>query len=155
VTALGRRVVGVDLGARRIGLACTDLSGVLASPLRTIERGASTADDHRTIVEAACEAGAATLVVGVPRSLSGGLGPAARQVLEEIDDLRQAALPAGIEVDTYDERFTTMIATRRLRDAGRAGRRATSRRRKGGEVDAAAAAEILQGWLDAQGATPA
>ena len=79
-------VLGVDLGERRIGLAVTDPSGVLASPHDTLERAVGRVDDdHRAIVAAAADVGATRIVVGLPRSLSGKLGPAARSVLDEVD----------------------------------------------------------------------
>lgn len=141
------RVLGVDLGERRIGLAVTDPSGVLASPHATLERAAEPADDHRAIVATATELGAHRIVVGLPRSLSGGLGPAARKVLDEVAAITEVARAAGIEVDTYDERFSTMIAQRNLRAATpRRNQRQRARRER---IDASAAAVILQSWLDA------
>jgi len=131
------RVLGVDLGSRRIGLAVSDASGTLAIPLRVLERGRERRADHEAIVEVARTEGATRIVVGLPRSLSGTTGPAARAVTEEVDELRTVAGP-DLPVELHDERFTTVVATRRLRDAGR-GR--TS-------LDAAAAAEILQSYLD-------
>jgi len=142
------RVLGVDLGSRRIGLAASDPSGVLASPHSTLERAASLADDHRAIVGVARELGAARIVVGLPRSLDGGMGPAARSALDEIEALSELARAEDVEVDTYDERFTTMIAQRNLRDANpRRGKRRAAQR---DDIDAAAAAVILQSWLDAR-----
>ena len=78
---------------------------------------------------------------------TGELGPAARSVLDEIEALRALARAEDVEVDTYDERFTTMIAQRNLRDANprRSKRRAAQR----DDIDASAAAVILQSWLDA------
>ncbi len=106
------------------------------------------ADDHRAIVAAAREVGADRIVVGLPRSLSGALGPAARAALDEIEALAAAARAEAIEVDTYDERFTTMIAQRDLRDANP--RRKQRQRAQREQVDAVAAAVILQSWLDAR-----
>ena len=142
------RVLGVDLGERRIGLALTDPSGVLASPHATLTRAAEPADDHRAIVDVAVEVGAQQIVVGLPRSLSGELGRAARSVLDEVAALGELARAADIEVDTYDERFTTMIAQQQLRDA--TPRRSKRRRAQRESIDASAAAVILQSWLDAR-----
>ena len=142
------RVLGVDLGSRRIGLAATDPSGVLASPYDTLQRAGDVADDHRAIVAAAREVGADRIVVGLPRSLSGELGAAARSALAEVEALTEVARAEAIEVDTYDERFTTMIATIALRDANP--RRNKRRRARREQVDAAAAAVILQSWVDAR-----
>ena len=147
MTAGPGRVLGVDLGSRRIGLAATDPSGVLASPYDTLQRAGDVADDHRAIVAAAREVGACRIVVGLPRSLSGELGAAARSALAEIEALTEVARADAIEVDTYDERFTTMIAQHALRDANP--RRNKRRRAQREQVDAAAAAVILQSWVDA------
>jgi putative Holliday junction resolvase len=148
VTRPDRRGLGVDLGERRIGLAATDPSGVLASPHATLQRAADRADDHRAIVAAATEVDATCIVVGLPRSLDGTLGPAARSVLEEVAALTEVARAAGIEVDTYDERFSTMIAQRNLRAA--TPRRTKRRKAQRESIDASAAAVILQSWLDAR-----
>jgi putative Holliday junction resolvase len=142
------RVLGVDLGERRIGLAVTDPSGVLASPHATLARATTLVDDHRAIVAAATEVGATRIVVGLPRSLDGKLGPAARAVLGEVEAIAEVARASGIEVDTYDERFSTMIAQRNLRDA--TPRRSKRRQAQRESIDASAAAVILQSWLDAR-----
>ena len=142
------RVLGVDLGERRIGLAASDPSGVLASPYDTLERLAERADDHRAIVDAAVAIGASHIVIGLPRSLSGDLGPAARSVLDEVEAITAVARAVGIEVDTYDERFSTMIAQRNLRAA--TPRRSKRQRAQRERIDASAAAVILQSWLDAR-----
>ena len=146
----GQRCLGVDLGERRIGLAVTDPSGVLASPHATLERGADPDDDHRSIVAAALELDATRIVVGLPRSLSGDLGPAARSVLDEVAAITEMARASGIEVDTYDERFSTMIAQRNLRAA--TPRRSKRQRAQRERIDASAAAVILQSWLDSRAA---
>ncbi|MDQ1431593.1 MAG: putative pre6S rRNA nuclease [Actinomycetota bacterium] len=148
MTARPGRVLGVDLGSRRIGLAATDASGTLASPYDTLARSGDVADDHRAIVAAARDVGADRIVVGLPRSLSGELGAAARAALTEIEVLTEVARAEAIEVDTYDERFTTMIAQHALRDAHP--RRHKRRRAQREQVDAAAAAVILQSWVDAR-----
>jgi len=138
------RALGVDLGSRRIGLATSDPSGVLASPLRVLLRAGDVADDHAAIVAAALEIEAGTIVVGLPISLDGRRGPAARSVLAEVDALRELARPSGLEVDTYDERFSTVTAEQGLRDAKVKGSKRRAR------IDAAAATVILQSWLEAQ-----
>ncbi|HMG26325.1 MAG TPA: Holliday junction resolvase RuvX [Acidimicrobiia bacterium] len=137
------RVLGVDLGSRRIGLALSDPDGRVATPHAVIERSGDPAADRRTILAHAREAGASWVVVGLPLSLSGDVGPAARAVLGEVDALR--ALAGGeLTVETHDERLTTVIAERGMR-AARASRGA--RRRK---VDASAAAVMLQSYLEAR-----
>ncbi len=131
------RALGIDLGERRIGLALS--SGSVASPLETIERSGDPAVDHRAILAVAAEWEVDTLVVGLPLSLDGSEGPAARSVRSEIADLAAAT---SLTVVPYDERLTTVTATRLLREGEVPGR---SRRRM---VDQVAAAVMLQAWLD-------
>ncbi len=139
------RVLGVDLGNRRIGLALSDELGVIAGPHGTINRSGDPTIDHRAILEAASNAGAQRVVVGLPLSLSGQLGPAARMTLEEVEDLSALAALAHppIEVETYDERFTTVTAQAALAEA----KVKRGERRK--IVDKVAAAVMLQAYLDA------
>ena len=139
------RAVGVDLGSRRIGLALSDPSGVVATPHAVLVRAPDPGDDHRAIVALAREVGAPTIVVGLPLSLSGAVGPAARAVLAEVDALRAEAAAAGIEVVVHDERLTTGTAEGALREARM---RRDARRRV---VDKVAAAVMLQSWLEAGG----
>jgi putative holliday junction resolvase len=137
------RVLGVDLGSRRIGLALSDPGGRVATPHGVIERSGDAAADRRTILAHAREAGASRVVVGLPLSLSGDVGPAARAVLGEVEALR--ALAAGeVTVETHDERLTTVIAERGMRDA-RVPRRARRR-----TVDPAAATVMLQSYLESR-----
>ena len=139
------RVLGVDLGARRIGLALSDPLGVLAGPLEVLERTGDRAADHARILRAAVENEAAVIVVGVPLTLSTGRpGPAARATLEEVAELaeRAAATDPPVAVETHDERLTTVTAQRSLATGGV---RAKDRRSK---VDKVAAAVMLQAWLD-------
>jgi putative Holliday junction resolvase len=137
------RVLGVDLGTKRIGLAATDESNTLASPLDVLSRADDRDDDLLAILGAAHSIGAKRIVVGLPVSLDGKHGPAARAVLDQVGKLRWLARPESITVETYDERFTTVIAEQNIAEAKvRKGRR----RRL---VDAAAATVILQGWLEA------
>jgi len=135
------RVLGVDLGSRRIGLALSDPGRTIASPLGVLHRAKAQVDDHHAIVAAARENEAVAIVVGLPISLSGALGPAARAALAEIEALRAVA-GVGLPVEPYDERLTTVTAERSLREArlGRDARRAV--------VDKVAAAVMLQAWLE-------
>lgn len=136
-------MLGVDLGSRRIGLAASDRSGTLASPLSVLERGDDPDQDRRAVVDAARAIGARRIVVGLPVGLSGRVGPAARAALDEIAAIRALA-GDDLPVDTYDERFTSVIAERGLMESrGR-------RRARRGTVDAAAAAVMLQSWLEAR-----
>jgi putative Holliday junction resolvase len=142
------RALGVDLGAQRIGLALSDPSRILATPLDTIKRTGDPAAERRAIVAAAQEHEAVVIVVGLPKSLSGKLGPAAQAALAETEALRELTRDLGIEVDTYDERFTTMIAHQGLHQAHPRKQRRQKAKRE--QVDAAAATVLLQSWLDAR-----
>jgi putative Holliday junction resolvase len=134
------RALGLDLGTRRIGVALSDSAGTLATPYEVVSRSGERARDHERIAALVAEVAAEVVVVGLPLSLDGSIGPAARNVLDETGELR-ARLAVGVV--TWDERLSTVEAERRLRDAGlngRGGRRV---------VDQVAATVILQSWLDA------
>lgn len=139
------RALGVDLGSRRIGVAISDGRGTLATPYEVVDRSGDRARDHRRLVELAVELGAERIVVGLPLSLDGSTGPAARAVLEEVESL---AATTSLPVETYDERLTTVSAERALREQGVSGRD----RRK--VVDKVAAAVLLQAWLDGRATRP-
>ena len=131
------RVVALDLGSARIGVAVSDPGGVLASPYEVVPRDERSHARLHAIVE---ETSAERVIVGLPLSLDGSHGPAARTVEAEVEELR-AVLPAPVEL--YDERFTTVTAHQAMAAAGK---RSKQRR---DSVDAAAAAVLLQSWLDA------
>jgi putative Holliday junction resolvase len=136
------RVAALDLGSRRIGVAYSDSGRTIASPWGTIERSGDAARDRAAIVDAVREIEASVVVVGLPLSLSGAAGPAARAALEEAEALRAAFEPLGVSVETADERFTTTEAQRALTASGRKGRAARQ------VIDSAAAMVLLQAWLD-------
>jgi putative Holliday junction resolvase len=136
------RVVALDLGARRIGVAYCDSRRTLASPWGKVERSGDPARDQAAVVAVIEEIGARTVVVGLPLSLSGASGPAARATQREVAALRQTLEPLGIAVETADERFTTVEAQRSLTAAGRKGRASRA------VIDSAAAMVLLQAWLD-------
>ncbi|MEX0665250.1 MAG: Holliday junction resolvase RuvX [Acidimicrobiia bacterium] len=135
------RVLGVDLGAVRIGLACSDRSGTLATPLSVLTRTGDPSRDHAAIVAVARAEGAEQIVVGMPVSLDGTDGPAARAARDEVDALAMRAGPE-LPVSVHDERFTTVGAERRLAAVG------VKRRARRKMIDAAAAAVMLQSWLE-------
>jgi putative Holliday junction resolvase len=137
-----RRVLGLDLGTRRIGVARSDAGRRLASPWRTIERSGDPERDRNVLVDAVREAEVGLVVVGLPLSLSGGRGPAARAAEAEAEALRARLEPIGVHVETADERLTTVEAERALRTAGKTGQAARR------VVDEAAATVLLQAWLD-------
>ncbi len=134
------RAIALDIGTRRIGVALSDSRGTVATPYEVVQRSGSHERDHRRIRELVDEAGADIVVVGLPLSLDGSLGPAARTVLAEVDELRATL---GVGVVTWDERLTTVEAERSLRVMGV---KKGNRRRV---VDQVAATVILQSWLDA------
>ena len=132
-------MVGIDLGERRIGVAVSDSAGTLASPRGTIERSGDPDADRAAMVAVVDEAGAGRVVVGLPLSMDARRGPAAQA---EADALADALAARAVAVETFDERLTTVSAARSLAHAGR------SRRRQRSRIDQAAAAVMLQAWLD-------
>lgn len=133
------RLLGLDLGTRRIGVAVSDSGCAVATGVTAIGRSGDRARDHAAVAALVEEYEAVGVVVGIPYSLSGGTGPAAVSALEEVGQLRAAL---GVEVDTVDERLTTVAAAGSLRATGRRGRSARD------VIDQTAAAVILQSWLD-------
>ncbi len=133
------RALGLDLGQRRVGVAVSDRSGTVASPLMVLQRSGSLAQDHRRIAELVFEEEAEIVVIGMPLSLSGAVGRAAQAARREADAL---ASVISVPVTTVDERLSTVTAERSLREAGVTG----SKRRQ--VVDKVAAAVFLQAWLD-------
>ena len=136
------RILGVDLGARRIGLAVSDPSGIIASPLGTIERSGDSHRDRVAIVAAANESEASIVVVGLPREMSGRMGPAAKAARAEVEALR--VLAPSLQFELVDERMTTVIAQRSLIDAG------VRRKARKQTVDKVAAAVILRSYLESR-----
>lgn len=135
------RLLGVDLGRVRIGIAVSDSAGVLASPRDFVARSGDEARDHAQIFAAARDEMCVGIVVGIPTSLTGKAGPAEMHVSEEIARMRTEA-GEEFEIVTHDERYTTTIAHQRYAEAGV---RARDRKRK---IDGAAAAIILQSYLE-------
>jgi len=132
------RYLGLDIGDRRIGVAMSDPSGILASPLAIIEREEdSSAID--AVVRIAKENGAGRVIVGLPRSLDGSLGTQAQKVMDFTDTLR-AALPVPVEF--RDERLTTVSARRGMKEA------MSKKARREMKDDAIAAAILLQSFLE-------
>jgi len=131
------RVLGLDLGSRRIGVAIS--SGTVATPHTVLERATDRDTDHAAIARLVEELEADRVVVGLPLSLDGKMGPAATAAAEEAGVLGDVL---GVPVETYDERLTTVTADRSLSSLGLRGQ---ARRRV---VDKVAAAVMLQAWLD-------
>ncbi len=138
--ALVKRVLGVDYGQARIGLAISDELGMLAHPLETVTAKPLDAATKR-IAQLAAEKGVEAVVVGLPRHMSGASGAAADEVNTFVGKLRPLL---SCKVIMWDERLTTTAAHRALRDAGKK-TRATR-----GVVVQVAAQMILQGYLDSR-----
>lgn len=137
-------MVGLDLGERRVGVAVSDSGGTVAVPHSTLVRTGDPAADRAAVVALVGELGAERVVVGLPLSMDGRRGRAARAAAAEADALSAELAGRAVVVETFDERLTTVTAERHLMTAGRRGR---ARRRV---VDQSAATVILQAWLDAR-----
>ena len=133
------RSVGVDLGSKRIGIAVSDSSGTIASPLVVIARGSSHSQDNKKIQEIINEYEAECVVVGMPLTLAGEVGPAARLAIDEIKEMTKSL---SVPVHSHDERLTTKTANESMIQSKM---NAQARRKI---VDKIAAAVMLQGWLD-------
>ena len=134
------RVLGIDPGSRRVGVALSDEIGLVATPFEVID----TATTHpvKRIGDLADQFEVETIVVGLPRSLSGEEGPAAAAARELGDGIASAT---GRNLVYWDERFTTIEAEKALLEAG------MTRKQRRDTTDKVAAAVMLQGYLDAQG----
>ncbi|MDO8364343.1 MAG: Holliday junction resolvase RuvX [Actinomycetota bacterium] len=137
------RALGIDLGSKRIGIAVSDSTGTIASPLTMVPRSGSVRRDHEVIRKLVVEEEAEMLVVGLPLNMNGTSGPAAKAAIAEAEAL---ATVVGVPVITFDERRTTVTADRALIEAGIS---AQARRKL---VDKVAAAVLLQHWLDSRAA---
>ena len=133
--------MGIDFGERRTGVALSDPTGTLASPFETIERRAGQRLPLKALEEIARAQGVVALVVGVPIDLAGEETEWTLRVRAAGEEL---ARRLGLPVEFVDERFTSVQAQRAVRSSGLPKR---ERERKD-RVDRAAAALILQGWLD-------
>ncbi len=132
------RTLGLDIGERWIGVALSDPLGILASPLTRVER----TDDEaavKAIADLVRKHDAKEVVAGLPYSLNGGVGPQAVRVRDFLQKLAQSLT---VPVQTSDERLSTVVATQGMIEAGK------SRESRKGKIDAAAAALILQWYLD-------
>ncbi|HEU4397119.1 MAG TPA: Holliday junction resolvase RuvX [Actinomycetota bacterium] len=135
------RVLAVDVGTRRLGVAVSDPTGTVASPLATVPRR-TPAEDAKAIAALAGEQAAATVVVGLPVTLAGREGAAAEAVRAWLGEL--AALLPALDFQLADERLSTVAAERALVGGG------VRRRARREVVDQVAASVFLQTWLDAR-----
>jgi putative Holliday junction resolvase len=134
---LQQRILGVDFGHARIGVAVSDELGLLAHPVETI--ATAKGNPAARVVEIAKEKNVAQIVVGVPRHMSGDVGESAADALAFVKQLQQLA---ACPVVTQDERLSTVAANRALRESGQ------KTRNTRGIVDQVAAQMILQTYLD-------
>jgi putative holliday junction resolvase len=138
---MSRRTLGVDPGEKRIGLAISDPTATIASPLRVIKH-VSRIIDAAAIAQIAAENECARIIVGQALDSDGNVGPAARHSARLAEAIRsQTQLP----VDLWDESGSTQAARSAAIALG------TSRRKRAGHLDEIAATVILQSYLDAQG----
>ena len=150
VERTSRRIIGIDLGDRRIGIALGDLAERTASPFTTLRRSKTVAEDARVLSRLAGEQDVEVLVVGLPLDMDGGEG---LQVVKTREWAEAVAAATGLQVRFRDERLTSERAERRIGTAGR-GRSggppsAAQRDAHRARIDREAAALILQDELDA------
>ncbi len=139
--ASGRRLLGLDLGTKTIGLALSDVNWTIATPLETIKRVKFT-PDVEALLGLAAKHDAGALVIGLPKNMDGTEGPRAQSTRSFVRNLLpKTALP----IVFWDERMSTAAVTRTLLEAD------ASRARRAELVDKMAAAYILQGFLDRLG----
>jgi len=134
------RVLGLDVGSKTIGVAASDELGLFAHPRTTLPR-VGLRGDVTAVADWVEREGAERVVVGLPLTLEGEIGPRAKRVLVSVEALRARL---AVPVETWDERFSTVAVERTLIEAD------LSRKKRKEVIDRGAAAFILQGWLDAQ-----
>ena len=136
------RLISLDVGEKRIGVALSDPTGTLATPLKTINsRGKSS--DVAEVLSLVAEYGVAEIIVGLPLELSGRVGTQARIVERFVRSLSKAS---PVPVTKIDERYSSVQAERMLRESGKQPSKDKA------SVDAAAAAVVLQAYLDTRAA---
>ena len=138
------RVLALDVGERRTGVAISDPTGTLARPLRSLNRG-SRGEDYAAIAALVAEYGVGVIVVGQPIGLDGTEGPQAQRMARYAEGM---AAQVPVEVILWDESLTTVTAEEIMRQTRSEKKR--RRARGNGELDSFAAAVILQSYLDSQ-----
>ena len=136
--------LGVDPGEVRVGVAASDPSGLLATPVETVARGRGDLSRLQALV---AQLDAREVVVGLPRSLSGREGPSAAKARAFAEALAAVLAADGVTVRLFDERLTTVSAEAVLRGRGRTGKQRRA------VVDQAAAVVVLQNALDTERGT--
>ena len=137
-----KRILSLDIGDRRIGVAMSDTLGILATPLTILDRK-SGEQDLDSIIDLVTKHDVGLIVAGLPRTLNGVIGPQAEKVQAFVEKLKQQT---DVPIDFRDERFTTVDAQRLMREA------ATKKKKGKMHDDAAAAAVLLQSYLDEKAA---
>ena len=130
----------MDVGRKRTGVAVSDPTGLLASPLAAITAEAAS-ERVQSVLTLSAEQEVGEIVVGMPLSLSGRKGPQAEWVARFVKEL---SARSAVPVTTFDERYTSVDAKRLLREAG------VKPSREKARVDSAAAAVLLQAYLDSK-----
>jgi putative Holliday junction resolvase len=135
-----KRVLGIDLGEARIGLAISDELGMLAHPLETIHVKEH-AEPLARIAEIVAREKIETIILGMPRNMNGTYGPASEKAKIFAEKLKEKTSCA---VKLWDERLTSVAAQKSLHESGRNVKQSRA------VIDQVAAQMILQGWLDSQ-----
>lgn len=133
------RIMGIDFGDSRIGVAVSDPLGWTAQGLDTIQWRGSTEQPAEKIRQLASQYQAEKIVIGLPKNMNGTIGPSGEKAIEFGNLLAELT---GLEVIRWDERLTTVAANRMMHEVG------MKTSKKKGSVDRIAAVLILQGYLD-------
>ncbi len=133
-------ILGIDYGRKRIGVAISDVGQGIASPLSTVDASGNT-PAVASIKSLAEKHGAGEIVVGLPRSMNGSLGPMARETMKFVEELRTSV---DVPVQTWDERLTTAQAEREMISAD------MTRAKRRQKLDKVAAQIMLQSYLDSR-----
>jgi putative holliday junction resolvase len=136
-----RRILGIDYGSRRVGLALSDPMGIIAQPIDAVKQSDRLIVDLRRIVE---REHVQVMVVGMPLNLKGQTAQTAQEVQLFVDRLRTEF---QMQIATWDERFTTTIAQQTMITMGT---KKKERQQKNGRIDSMAAAVMLQNYLDSR-----
>ncbi len=138
------RVLAIDYGSQRIGVALSDPTGTLARPLPFVPAKGDT-KLAKDIAALAVKEQAGLLLLGLPRNMDGSFGEAAEKVQAFAAELKKAT---EIRVQLIDERLSTVQASRQLQESGK------NTRKQRGQIDSESACVLLQGYLDSQTAFP-
>lgn len=136
------RILSLDVGEKRIGIALSDPGGLIAQGLKVYNTTGSRTKDIAELGDIARQFEVSRIVVGLPKNLDGSIGPKAQAIVRFAEDIGRAA---GVPVEMWDERFSTDEAHRIFDMAS------IRRSKRKGSIDMMAAQIILQGYLDAQG----